>query len=83
MVHTEKTRFLAKLIIYLISAHTAIYVLNNYAHGKIDMFCMGRIHANHFNLLSCTSCGNSLFIYALGASGVSCVTWRIGGRIDL
>jgi len=38
MVHTEKTRFLAKLIIYLISAHTAIYVLNNYAHGKIDMF---------------------------------------------
>ena len=36
MVQTEKTRTLAKQITYLISAHTAIFVLYNYAHGKID-----------------------------------------------
>ena len=38
MVQTEKTRLLAKQALYLISVHTAIYVLYNYAHGKIDMF---------------------------------------------
>jgi hypothetical protein len=37
MVHTEKTRLRAKQLLYLISAHTAIYVLYYYAHGKIDM----------------------------------------------
>ena len=38
MVQTEKTRFLAKQVLYIISAHTAFYVLYNYAHGKIDLF---------------------------------------------
>ncbi len=37
MVQTEKTRLLAKQIIYLISVHTAIFVLYNYAHGKLDL----------------------------------------------
>jgi hypothetical protein len=37
MEQTEKTRQLAKQALYLISAHTAIYVLCNYAHGKIDI----------------------------------------------
>jgi hypothetical protein len=36
MVQTEKTRVLAQQIIYLVSAHTAIFVLYNYAHAKID-----------------------------------------------
>jgi hypothetical protein len=38
MVQTEKTHLLTKQALYLISAHTAIYVLYNYTHGKIDMF---------------------------------------------
>lgn len=38
MVQIEKTRLLAKQILYLISAHTAIYFLYNYAHGKINIF---------------------------------------------
>ncbi|MGD1044854.1 MAG: hypothetical protein ABR936_05945 [Bacteroidota bacterium] len=38
MVQTEKTRLLAKQATYLISTHTAIFVLYNYAHGKIDLF---------------------------------------------
>jgi hypothetical protein len=38
MIQTEKIRLLAKQTIYLVSAHTAIYILYNYAHGKIDMF---------------------------------------------
>ena len=37
MVQTEKTRLLAKQTTYLISAHTAIFVLYYYAHGKIDL----------------------------------------------
>jgi hypothetical protein len=37
MVQTEKTRLLAKQSLYLISAHTAIYVLYHYTHGKIDV----------------------------------------------
>jgi hypothetical protein len=37
MVQTEKTRLLAKQATYLISAHTAIFVLYNYAHSKIDL----------------------------------------------
>jgi hypothetical protein len=38
MVQTEKTRLLVKQALYIISAHTAIYILYNYAHGKIDLF---------------------------------------------
>ena len=38
MVQTEKTRLLAKQALYVVSAHTAIYILYNYAHGKIDLF---------------------------------------------
>jgi len=37
MVQTENTQLLAKQATYLISAHTAIFVLYNYAHGKIDL----------------------------------------------
>jgi len=37
MMQTEKTSLLAKRVIYLVSVHTAIYVLYNYVHGKIDM----------------------------------------------
>jgi uncharacterized membrane protein len=36
MIQTKKTRLLAKQATYLITAHTAIYVLYNYAHGMID-----------------------------------------------
>jgi hypothetical protein len=36
MVQTEKTRLLAKQVTYLVSAHTAIFVLYYYAHGKLD-----------------------------------------------
>ena len=36
MIQTEKTRALAKQAMYLVSAHTAIFVLYNYTHGKID-----------------------------------------------
>ena len=38
MVQTEKTQLLAKQALYVISAHTAIYVLYSFAHGKIDLF---------------------------------------------
>jgi hypothetical protein len=37
MIQTEKIRLLAKQATYLVSVHTAIYILYNYAHGKIDM----------------------------------------------
>jgi hypothetical protein len=37
MIHTEKTQLLAKQVMYLVSAHTAIFVLYNYVHGKIDL----------------------------------------------
>jgi hypothetical protein len=37
MVQTEKTQLLAKQIMYLVTAHTAIFVLYNYVHGKIDL----------------------------------------------
>ncbi len=37
MIQTERIRLLAKQVMYLVSAHTAIYVLNYYAHGKIDL----------------------------------------------
>lgn len=37
MIQTEKTRSFAKQITYLISVHTAIYILYDFAHGKIDM----------------------------------------------
>jgi hypothetical protein len=37
MLHTEKTRLLAKQATYLVSAHTAIFVLYYYAHGKLDL----------------------------------------------
>jgi hypothetical protein len=36
MVHTEKTRLIAKQATYIITAHTAIYILYNYTHGKLD-----------------------------------------------
>jgi hypothetical protein len=36
MVQTEKTRTLAQQTIYLVSAHTAFFVLYNYTHAKID-----------------------------------------------
>ena len=36
MVQTEKTLSLAKQTLYLVSAHTAIFVFLNYCHGKID-----------------------------------------------
>ena len=36
MIQTENIRSLAKQAIYLISAHTAFFVLYNYAHGKIN-----------------------------------------------
>ena len=36
MMQTEKTRAIAKQAAYLITAHTAIYILYNYTHGKID-----------------------------------------------
>jgi hypothetical protein len=36
MIQTEKTRLLAKQAMYLVSAHTAIYILYHYAHGKLD-----------------------------------------------
>jgi hypothetical protein len=37
MIQTERIRLLAKQATYLVSVHTAIYILYNYAHGKIDM----------------------------------------------
>ena len=37
MVQSEKIQLHAKQIIYLISAHTVIYVLYHYTHGKIDI----------------------------------------------
>jgi hypothetical protein len=37
MIQTEKIRLLAKQAMYLVSAHTALYMLCNYAHGKTDM----------------------------------------------
>jgi len=37
MIQTEKTRMLAQQTLYLISAHTALFVLYYYAHGKLDM----------------------------------------------
>ena len=37
MVQTEKTGLLSKQALYLISAHSIIYLLYHYAHGKIDI----------------------------------------------
>ncbi|MCX6122974.1 MAG: hypothetical protein NTX44_15285 [Ignavibacteriales bacterium] len=37
MVQNENTRLRAKQATYLISAHTVLYILYNYAHGKIDL----------------------------------------------
>jgi hypothetical protein len=37
MVLTESIRSLAKQAIYVISAHTALLVINSYAHEKIDL----------------------------------------------
>jgi len=37
MEQTEKTNLFAKQVLYLISAHSIIYLLYHYAHGKIDV----------------------------------------------
>jgi hypothetical protein len=37
MIQTEKIRYLAKQALYIVSAHTVLYILYNYAHGKINM----------------------------------------------
>ena len=36
MIQTDKTRRLAKQAISVVTAHTALYVLFTYTHGKID-----------------------------------------------
>jgi hypothetical protein len=37
MVQSEKFRVLARQALFLISAHTGVFVLCQYAHGKIDI----------------------------------------------
>ena len=37
MIQTEKIQSLAKQAIYLVSAHTTMFILYYYAHGKVDM----------------------------------------------
>jgi hypothetical protein len=37
MAQTEKTTLLAKQALTLISAHSVLYLLYHYAHGKVDM----------------------------------------------
>jgi hypothetical protein len=63
MEQTEKTNLFAKQVLYLISAHSIIYLLYHYAHGKIDVLYALTESMPVFFILCCVPLMSVIFLF--------------------
>jgi hypothetical protein len=63
MEQTEKTNLLAKQVLYLISAHSIIYLFYHYAHGKIDVLYALTVSMPVLFILCCVPLVAVIFLF--------------------